>query len=573
MRLAHSIAGGMFLCSALALVTWACGSKSHPPTTGDLSPDSGDNDSGVVIGAGFGDGGLNTSPACTAAAAAKSSVGCDYYVLPPPPLKGFSPPSGYCLAAFIANSSNAGVKLGVEYKGSQLDATQFSYLPSGSGSTTTYKALPNATIPPKQVAIVMLSNEQSGKCPGGMSSAAAAAALPGTGIGSAFHITTNAPVVAYDLFPYGGGDSAITSATLLLPTPAWDVNYIATTAYSNGIGRAAWLGFVATQPTDITLLAPVAIEGATGVAGAALNTPTTYHLDRGQTLQLAQDADLSGTIVKSTQPIGVWGGNICADVPTGNQACDGMHQQLPPVRALGSRYVGVRYRNRIDGKEESVPWRIVGAVDGTMLTFDPGISPEGGVDGGPLQGPPLVKTGQVLEFNSPGPFVVSSQDADHPFYLATYMTGCSALGLSDAGCPGDPEFVNVLPDNQYLTDYTFFTDPTYPETNLVFIRGKDAKGTYQDVSLDCAGTLTGWTDINPSFQYTRVDLVKGNFAKQGNCDNGIHGANSKGPFGLTVWGWGSSASMGFSTQYVSYAYPAGASIASVNTVVVPTVVK
>ncbi len=569
MRLAHSIAGGLVLCSALALVSWACGSKSHPPTAGDLFPDSGDNDSGLLIG--FGEGGLNTSPQCTAAAAAKSSVGCDYFVLPPPPLMGFSPPSGYCLAAFIANSSNSNVQIGVEYKGAALDASKFSYLPSGSGASTVYALLPNAIIPPKQVAIVMLSNENPGKCPGGMEPAAGTSALGATGIGDAFHVTTSAPVVAYDLFPFGGGDSAITSATLLLPSPAWDVNYVATTAYSNPGAHNPWLGFVATEPTDITLLAPVAIAGGTGVAAAPAKTPTTYHLTRGQTLQLAQDADLSGTIVKSTKPIGVWGGNICADVPTGFQACDGMHQQLPPVRALGSRYVGVRYRNRVDGKEEIVPWRIVGAVDGTLLTYDPPMAVDGGADGG-TAGPASVGTGQVVEFSSAGPFVVSSQDADHPFYLATYMTGCSTL-QSDAGCAGDPEFVNVLPDNQYLSDYTFFTDPTYPETNLVFIRGKDAKGAYQDVALDCAGTLGGWTDVNASFQYTRFDLVKGNFAKQGNCDNGRHEANSKGPFALTVWGWGSNASVGFPTEYVSYAYPAGASIASVNTVIVPTVVK
>jgi len=254
---------------------------------------------------------------------------------------------------------------------------------------------------------------------------------------------------------------------------------------------------------------------------------------------------------------------MCADIPDDAGFCDGMHQQLPPVRALGSRYVAVRYRNRVDGMEETVPWRLMGAVDGTTLVYDP-----------PIAGAPTsLKTGQVTEFLSSGPFVVSSQDADHPFYLAGYMTGCGALGTTSIGCPGDPEFVNVIPDNQYLTSYTFFTDPTYPDTNLVFIRAKDGSGAYQDVSLDCVGKIGPWTDINPSFQYTRVDLVKGNFAKQGACDNGRHEAHGGGPFGLTVWGWGSNESAGFHSEYVSYAYPAGASIAQVNSVVVPTVVK
>ena len=53
-------------------------------------------------------------------------------------------------------------------------------------------------------------------------------------------------------------------------------------------------------------------------------------------------------------------------------------------------------------------------------------------------------------------------------------------------------------------------------------------------------------------------------------------------FGLTVWGWGSAETggaynlpqaPGFFTQAVSYAYPAGASVAPINNVVVPTMAQ
>ena len=46
------------------------------------------------------------------------------------------------------------------------------------------------------------------------------------------------------------------------------------------------------------------------------------------------------------------------------------------------------------------------------------------------------------------------------------------------------EFVNVVPPAQFLSRYTFFTDPTYPETNLVLIRRPDAKNNYQDVNIE-----------------------------------------------------------------------------------------
>ena len=63
----------------------------------------------------------------------------------------------------------------------------------------------------------------------------------------------------------------------------------------------------------------------------------------------------------------------------------------------------------------------------------------------------------------------------------------------------------------------------------------------------------------------------------GNCNNGRHEIHSKNPFGLTVWGWGSGETgnigAGFYSQYVSYAYPGGANVKPINSVVVSPVVR
>jgi hypothetical protein len=102
---------------------------------------------------------------------------------------------------------------------------------------------------------------------------------------------------------------------------------------------------------------------------------------------------------------------------------------------------------------------------------------------------------------------------------------------------------------------------------------------FADVKLDCAGVLTGWQPVGNGGQYefTRIDLVTGNFMPVGNCNNGRQHISSTGPFGLAVWGWGSAATggffglpgNGFYSQAVSYSYPAGASVQPINTVVVP----
>ena len=57
------------------------------------------------------------------------------------------------------------------------------------------------------------------------------AQISGNGIGKAFHIMTDLPVVAYQMLPYGGGNAAATGASLLLPTSAWGTNYVGVTAY------------------------------------------------------------------------------------------------------------------------------------------------------------------------------------------------------------------------------------------------------------------------------------------------------------------------------------------------------
>jgi hypothetical protein len=480
-------------------------------------------------------------PACEAATAAKSTVGCEYYTQP---LTFFG-----CFAVYVANTWTSPISINVDVGGASQNVADFARIPSGNGQSITYSPLPNGQLPPKEVAIVFLSG--SG-CPGNVT-------VPSSN-GGAFHVTTSAPVVAYDIDPYGGGSSAVTSATLLIPTSAWDLNYIAVAPWPFGYNsQYPRLTITAAEDaTDVTIspTADIASGYLAGqmVQGTPKGVPITYSLSKGQSLYFEQEQELTGSAILSTKPVGVTGSSGCINIDA--CCCDGAHQQIPPVRALGSEYVAVRYRNRVDGKEESPPWRIVGAVDGTTLTYEPAQ---------PMNAPLALSSGQVAEFRAAGPFVVKSQDDEHPFYLSGHMTGAG-----DFGDAGDPEFVNVIPAQQYLSSYVFFADPTYPETNLVLVRTRAKDSTFKDVTLDCAGVIGGWQPVDNAgkYEYTRFDLVRFNFEKQGNCDNGRREMQSAAPFGLTVWGWGTSATNPFVSTYVSYAYPAGASVQPINEVVV-----
>ena len=528
---------------------------------------------------------------CDAASANKSSVGCDYWAAT---LDAMGGGFGGCFVAFVANTWKTPVHIDASFAGAAIDVGAHARIPKGNGLSITYEPYdPALGLPPGEVAILFLANDPS---PHGTWSAPAACPVPaavgldahvhwgmnlGTGRSHAFHVTTDRPVVAYQMLPYNAAYAATTGATLLLPTSAWDDNYIAAAAFRD----AQWQGLpippsmtivAAENGTNVTILPKVDIPSGIDVAGALANQPVTYTLNQGETIEFIQTAELTGSPIESDKPIGVFAGHLGLRIPFDADWSDHAEQQIPPVRALGHEYAVASYRDRVDGIVEHRRHRLVGAVDGTKLTFDP-----------PVAGAPAtLELGAVAEFETDTPFVVKSQDDDHPFMAFTYMSG--SANIANAGGPagyGDSEFLRIVPGQQYLSRYVFFTDPTYPETNLVVVRKKGDAG-FADVTLDCAGTLGGWQAVGASgeYQVSRIDLSRHDFEPQGGCDNGRHEMSSEQPFGLFVWGWGTpetragednpcDLSKPDNSCDVSYAYPAGENVMPINTVEVPTIPK
>jgi len=489
--------------------------------------------------------------ACTAAVNNKNSVGCEYYATFMDQYDGASA----CFVAFVANTWNTDVHINVEFNGSTLPINNFARIPSGKGQNITYGNYTGA-LPPGQLAILFLGGSQGGAplCPIATAEDTAAM-ISGTDVGHSFHITTDVPVVSYEMNPYGGGNAAVTGASLLLPVSAWDVNYIASTASPDTAGPPGVTIIAAQDNTQVTFLPKVALVGGGKIPGGAANTPVKFTLQKGEQAQIEQSTDLVGSVISSSAPVGVMAGNPCMNAPQGVSYCDHGEQMLPPVRALGHEYVGVQYRPR---SGEPAIWRIVGAVDNTTLTFSPAIS----------GAPGSISQGQMAEFNTGTPFVVKSQDDKHPFMMFEYMSGSTWSLLADQSGFGDPDFSVQVPPEQYLSHYVILTDPSYPETNLVLIRRPDPKNAFQDVTIDCLGTpITGWKPVG-AYEWTRLDLQTGDFQDVGGCSNGRHELKSNAPFGLGIWGWGTPNTTSF-TANVSYSYPGGMNVQPINTVVVP----
>ncbi len=487
--------------------------------------------------------------ACTAATLSKGSAGCDFYTIPP--INGIDRKGG-CFAAMIANTWDRPVTITADRGTAPLDISGATYTVERKDQDPVYKRL-EGPLPPGEVAIVFLSHddtnysEQSARCPAQVTPALLVdPMINGTGITKAFHIKTDAPVSAYSMYPYGGATSYVPTATLLLPVSSWTQNYVAvspdmfspTYAY-----RRKSLQIIANEDdTEVSIRPTVEIAAGGNIAGATAGMTQTWKISKGQVLQFFQASALTGSPIETNKPVGVFGGSECAEVPT--PYCDILQQQTPPFEHWGTEYAVVPFAPRIasfsSDIREKVPYTIVGAVDGTKLTYEPSR---------PRDAPETLQAGQMANFITDELFVVKSQDTKHPFHVTVYMTGSTYGSGTGKKTTGDPDFVNVPPTAQYLDRYVFFADFTYPETRLTVVRRKTAKG-FAPVELECGGEIDGWQPLGSSGQYefTWVKLTSGflplKLAK-GECGYGRHVARSDGPFAVTVWGIGQDASYGY----------------------------
>jgi hypothetical protein len=493
--------------------------------------------------------------ACQSAELSKGSVGCSFWTLP---ADDSTYGAGACFAAMIANTWDRPVSLSAEHGSAPLDISRSIYTVSRTGADPVYTLL-TEPLPPGQVAIVFLAQAEvlldpdASMCPKGTVAAVHVDPLRhGTVKTQAFHLKADAPVAAYSIFPYGGATSQYPTATLLLPVSSWDKSYIAVSTAkigqttSTNLNRRTLQIIANEDDTQVSMRPTNDIGEGEGVAPGVTGEVVTWSLTKGQVLQITQETTTTGSPISASKPIGVFGGSPCSFLPADKPYCDLTQQQIAPFAQWGTSYALVPYRPRSEGvsgpTRETVPWSFVGAVDGTVLTYDPAPPPGA---------PTTLSAGQTVSFLTDALVTVKSQDGKHPFHAAVYMTGSTFGGGSPGGgsTTGDPDFVNVTPSDQYLDRYVFFTDYTYPETSLTIVRRKTATG-FKPVTLECAGEITDFAPVGTSgeYEYAWVRLTNGfvpqKFAK-GTCAYGRQAAESEGPFAVTVWGTGKDASYGY----------------------------
>ena len=492
--------------------------------------------------------------ACESAALSKGSIGCSFWTLPP---DDADDGAGACFAAMIANTWDKPVNITADWGADALDISESIYTAKMEGEDPKYTRL-TGPLPPGEVAIVFLAQAEvvsdafATPCPDGTKAAVNIDPIRhGTTRTKAFHLKTDVPVSAYSSFPYGGAESFYPSSTLLLPVASWDKNYIAVSTGKYGDPQIVsyeqrTIQIVANEDgTEVSMRPNATIDEGVGVAPAGEGEVQTWKLARGEVLQISQKGGVTGSPIQSNKPVGIFGGAPCNFLPSEVYACDVTQQQIPPFSQWGTEYAMVPFPSRIQsvtGKaREMVPWELVGAVDGTQLTYEPKKPPGA---------PDSLSAGQAVYFMTDQLVTVKSQDSKHPFYVGVHMTGSMYAGGAPGGgqVKGDPDFVNIVPSDQFLDRYVFFADYTYPETMLTVVRRRTDKG-FLPVELEC-GEIGGFQPLGSSgdYEFAWVKLTEGSLPQKvgnGECGYGRHEARSDGPFSITVWGIGIDASYGY----------------------------
>ncbi len=301
------------------------------------------------------------------------------------------------------------------------------------------------------------------------------------------------PFNAYLFNPHFRRGLATADATMLLPTLALGVHYVVAGWPSQGTARRSYVTVVADRATRVTVRPSARVLGGlemTDGSGTALerivrarpDVPITRTLQPGDIWQLAagRNADLTGTVIGADEPVAVFTGARCADVPIGVDDCDHLFTQLPPVESLGFRYILGATAPR---QSASSIQRIVAAFDGTEVTADsevPGL-------------PVTLGVGESFDLVSSEPVAVQLSRGG---LVVEYLEG----GERD----GDPALTWLPPIDQFRAAYQLLAPDGFRRTVLTLLRPMAAETSLDGVAVDGE-----WLDAGGGIEVVHVEVQPG----------------------------------------------------------------
>ncbi len=237
-----------------------------------------------------------------------------------------------------------------------------------------------------------------------------------------------------------------------------------------------------------------------------------------------RDWDLTGTEIKTTAHVAVFGGHNCTFVPYNRWACDHLEQQMFPVESLGNDlFVPITHPLRMG---EPNLLRVVSAGTSAHVRFEPPLDDgTSAVD---------LALGEYTEHEIRADVWVHS---DAPILGALFLVGQNYLGFDTIGSSpfavGDPAMSLVVPSAQYRRSYAFLAPDTYSQSYIDVAIPMGGQVYLDDAPITGLLTTSGMTLMSTG----RLRIT-----------TGAHTIRGDHPFGLYVYGFGS---------YTSYMVPGG----------------
>ena len=260
----------------------------------------------------------------------------------------------------------------------------------------------------------------------------------------------------------------------------------------------------------------VTVTPSVTVGTFAAGVPYSFTLNEGQTYLLRSTAnspaDLSGTEIKASKPVGVFAGHRCANVAGSQFFCDTVVEQMLPVTSWSTEACTAPLFTRTGG--DTI--RVMSSRNGTQVS-------RGGVVVA------TVDRGKIHEFTSNAGEAIT---ATQPILVAQYARSSDADGVVNA----DPFQLNAQPTRSWLNGYRFCTPPA-----------AEFSGHYCNV-IGRTAELSGLTIAPAAAAVTAITPIAGSpYAwRTYQLAAGTSYTFVGRQFGLAVYGWGQYDSHGHS---------------------------
>lgn len=522
---------------------------------------------------------------CDSAAREHSNVGCEYWAVD-------------LDNAVTAQGNAAAQQFAVVVSNAEPDLVATVTVEEDTaavGAPQVVRVVSTARVGPRSLEVFKLGpKEVDGSAPGTFDTGTHTALSRG-----AYRVRSDVPIVAYQFNPLENANVFSNDASLLLPTPAlggggrayviagWPQT-IATSenpAQNFGSDLRAFLSIVGTTADTQVHVKSTAriVPGGPVPGGVVVGGEFDVTLQPFEVLNLETgdfNADFTGTLIDSTQPVAVHVGSEASDAPffstIASRSCcaDHLEEQAIPLRAAGKRYVLGRVPNRS---------RALAAAGAAISPFDEPefyrvVATHSGMTKITTTLPPPF---DAIELDGEGSnrTIIAHQDflmtATQPVLVADVQASQEAAGVVRGLPGGDPSLTFVAPVEQWRNDYVLLTPDKYafdflvltaPFGAQVFVDEQMIDGTVCEMAPADGLTEKTRGKKDPPFVVYRcqlsfpvVDSTKPapitGYGNTGRQNDGVHRVQSDYPVGVLVYGF---------DAFVSYAYAGGTDLRDIN---------